>query len=77
MKWGIRIFLIVALAVAVGIFARTHWGYVQIATPSFSLETTLNFFITALAAIFIVFYALLRAVQKLWNLPQRWRQTRK
>ncbi|MCL2873079.1 MAG: hypothetical protein FWF41_08930 [Betaproteobacteria bacterium] len=77
MKWGFRIILILALAIALGIFARSNSGYVQIAAPTFSLETTLNFFIIALVVIFFVFCVLLRILKALWNLPQRWRQLRK
>lgn len=74
MKWGFRILLILALAIALGIFARSNSGYVQIATSTFSLETTLNFFIIALVVTFLVFCVLLRILKALWNLPQRRRQ---
>ncbi|MDR2016547.1 MAG: hypothetical protein LBP90_02915 [Burkholderiales bacterium] len=75
MKWGSRLLIIAALAMALGIFARANWGYVQIAVPEmFSLEMSLNFFIIVLLLMFIVFYALLRGAGVLWNLPRYWRQ---
>ncbi|MDR2174168.1 MAG: hypothetical protein LBE32_08265 [Burkholderiales bacterium] len=75
MKWTFRILVIVAMAMVLGIFAHANSGYVQIAIPQkFSLEMSLNFFIIALAALFSVFYALLRGADVLWVLSRDWRR---
>ena len=63
-------------AVAVALGARMNDGYVLLALPPYRAEVTLNFFLLALALLFLLTYALLRALFFTFGLPERARRFR-
>lgn len=71
--WFLALF---ALAVAVALGARLNDGYVLLVFPPWRAEITLNLFILALAALFLVLYGLLRSLSLTFGLPRRVRQYR-
>ncbi|MDR1529233.1 MAG: hypothetical protein LBS40_02325 [Burkholderiales bacterium] len=76
MKFLFRLLLIIAFAVAIGIFARSNDGYVQVAAPLFRFESSLNFFIIAWVISLLIFYYLIRMIRNIKQLPQWWRTYR-
>ncbi len=71
--WVLALF---AAAVAVALGARMNDGYVLLAVPPYRAEVTLNLFLLALAVLFLVLYALLRALSYTFGLPERARRYR-
>ncbi|MDP3539226.1 MAG: heme biosynthesis protein HemY [Azonexus sp.] len=71
--WVLALF---ALAVAVALGARLNDGYVLLVFPPWRAEITLNLFILALVALFLVLYGLLRSLTLTFGLPRRVRQYR-
>ncbi|MDR0588545.1 MAG: hypothetical protein LBG61_06210 [Burkholderiales bacterium] len=61
------------VALLIGIFARSNQGYVQIATPTLQIETSLNFFIVMWVVSLGVFYFLARVFIKIrsWTRPKK------
>ncbi len=76
MKLLFRLLLIVAIAVAAGIFARLNSGYVQLSAPMFRFESSLNFFIIVWLLSFALFYYMIRIVRGVKQLPEWWRMRR-
>jgi HemY protein len=71
--WILALF---ALAVAVALGARLNDGYVLLVFPPWRMEVTLNLFILALLALFIVLYLGMRGMVISFGLPKRARQYR-
>lgn len=71
--WVLALF---AAAVAVALGARMNDGYVLLAVPPYRAEVTLNLFLLGLAALFLGFYALLRALSYTLRLPEQARRYR-
>jgi|GEM_PF-6778411 Uncharacterized enzyme of heme biosynthesis len=76
MKLLFRLLLIVAVAIALGVFARLNNGYVQLSAPMFRFESSLNFFVIAWLISLALFYYLARVVRGVTHLPQWWRTRR-
>lgn len=71
--WILALF---AAAVAVALGARMNDGYVLLVLPPYRAEVTLNLFLLALAALFLLLYAVLRALAFTFGLPERARRYR-
>lgn len=71
--WVLALF---GLAVAVALGARVNEGYVLLVFPPYRAEVSLNLFILALLALFLLLYGALRALSATFGLPQRVRKYR-
>lgn len=70
------ILLALAAAVAVGLFAHDYPGHMVLRLPGWRVETSLSFFIVALAVVIISLVLLIRFLGGLWRLPRRMLQWR-
>jgi HemY protein len=71
--WCVVLF---AAAVALALLAQYNQGSVVLVFPPWRVDVSLNFFITALVALFILLYAALRVVAITLNFPGKVRQYR-
>ena len=73
LAWIVAIF---AVAVGLTLLARYNTGYVQLVTPPWRVEFSLNLPLLGLALAFAVSYAAVRAVSATVGLPRRVRECR-
>jgi HemY protein len=71
--WIVGIF---AVAVGLTLLARYNTGYVQLVTPPWRVEISLNFLLLGLAFAFAVTYGAVRAVSATMRMPRRVREYR-
>lgn len=69
MRWLFWTLLILGLAIGVSLLAAENTGYVLIKTPSYRLETSLNFLIVIVSFSFILLHFGLRLIQYTRRLP--------
>jgi HemY protein len=66
--WLAFLFALAAVLATVGHF---NAGQVLIVYPPYRVDVSLNLFIVALVALFVVLYAIARIVRNIWRMPQR------
>lgn len=71
MRWLISLMVLVVLAAAVGLTARYAQGYVLFVMPRTRVEMSLTLFVLLLVFGLALFYALVRTLRQLWQLPVR------
>lgn len=76
MKGLFWILALFGLAVAVALGARLNDGYVLLVFPPWRAEVSLNLLILVLLGLFMVFYALMRALSATFGLPKQVREYR-
>lgn len=76
MKGLFWLLVLFALAVAVALGARLNDGYVLLVFPPYRAEVSLNLFVLALLALFVLLYGALRTLAATFGLPQRVRKYR-
>ncbi len=69
MRWLFWILFILGLAIGVSLLAGANSGYVLIKTPTYRLETSLNFLIVAISLSFVCLHLALRLFQYTRKLP--------
>jgi HemY protein len=60
-----------ALAAVLATVGRFDAGQVLIVYPPYRVDISLNLFVVALVALFVVLYAIARIVRNVWRMPQR------
>ncbi|WP_158904595.1 heme biosynthesis HemY N-terminal domain-containing protein [Burkholderia sp. L27(2015)] len=60
-----------AVATALAIVGHHDTGQVVIVFEPYRIDVSLNFFVIAVVVVFIVLYALLRALRNIWKMPER------
>jgi HemY protein len=63
--------LLFALAAGLATVGRFDAGQVLIVYPPYRVDISLNLFVVALVALFVVLYAIARVVRNVWRMPQR------
>ncbi|SAL10027.1 heme biosynthesis protein HemY [Caballeronia humi] len=63
--------LLFAVAVVVATVGGFDGGQVLLVVPPYRVDVSLNLFVVALVVLFIVLYALIRAIRTVWKMPQR------
>lgn len=76
MKFLISFFLLMLLAVAIGLIAYKDPGYVLIGRNTTTVEMTLSLFVTIQLLAFALLYLVIRTVLQTWHMPQQLRQWR-
>lgn len=71
MRGLIWLVVLFAVAVALALIGVFDGGQVLLVMPPFRVDVSLNLFVVALVLLFIVIYAVLRAVRTVWKMPQR------
>lgn len=69
MRWLFWTLLIFGCAIGISLLAGENTGYVLVKTPSYRIETSLNFLILVISLIFIVLHLALRLLNYTQNLP--------
>jgi len=59
------------VAVALATAGRFDTGQVLLVYPPYRVDISLNLFVVGLIVLFIVLYALMRAIRNIWRMPQR------
>lgn len=76
MKGLFWLLVLFGLAVAVALGARVNDGYVLIVLPPYRAEVSLNLFLVALVAFFLVLHVALRTLALTFGLPRRAKEYR-
>ena len=76
MRFALWLVVLLALAVAIAIFARDSGGYVVIVSAPYRIELSLNLLVVLVLGGYVAFYALARFVTTLAQIPARVRAYR-
>ena len=69
MRWLFWVLFIMGLAIGVSLLAGANSGYVLVKTPTYRLETSLNFLIVTISLAFVLLHLALRLFNYTRNLP--------
>jgi len=69
MRWLFWVLFIMGLAIGVSLLADANSGYVLVKTPTYRLETSLNFLIVTISLTFVLLHLALRLFNYTRNLP--------
>lgn len=71
MRFFLRLVALFAVAIGLAVVARYNPGNVVLFFPPYRIDLSLNFFVVALAILFIILYVVIRAIRVTQKLPAR------